>query len=132
MWRIALLGAVGWAGCEPSPADFREVTCGAAPDAEMTVGATGFEPAEVAVPYAGEVRWDNTDTVERTVRSGSPGDDDAGIAFDSGPIAPGGSFCVEAREVGDQPFHEVGGAGGTLTVEAPEGGGNDTGGYGGY
>jgi len=119
-WTFGLVAGT-LAACEPEPPDFREVACGESPDVTITVSASGFDPAQVTVDFASVVRWDNADIEERTVRSGSLGADDEGLAFDSGPMAAGGAYCVEAREVGDQPYFEVGGAIGTLDVLAPPG-----------
>ena len=83
--RRWIAGAVVAAvGCfEPVP-DFPVVTCGT-PDLTISLGAEGFTPADASVKYGGEVQWMNDDTVERTIQSGTEGDDRAGEAFDSGP-----------------------------------------------
>lgn len=56
-------------------------------------GTSQFSPSAVAVGKGVTVRWTNRDTVARSVEAD-------GGEFNSGPIAPGGTFLWKADKVG--------------------------------
>lgn len=62
-----------------------------------------FVPETVTIPRGGTVMWQNVDSVNHSVRSGSPGA--PGTAFNSGPIVPGGKFYHTFTTSGTFPFY---------------------------
>jgi plastocyanin len=64
----------------------------------VTIANFAFQPAWISVPAGTTVSWFNGDGVSHTVTS------DSG-AFDSGAIAPGGSFGVTFSTPGTYTYH---------------------------
>ncbi len=63
-----------------------------------TLTTTAFAPNPIAVAAGGTVTWMNNDTTTHTSVA------DAG-AWNSGPIAPGGSFSMTFSSAGTFPYH---------------------------
>jgi plastocyanin len=64
----------------------------------VSIANFAFQPAWISVPAGTTVSWFNNDGVSHTVTS------DSG-AFDSGAIAPGGSFGVTFSAPGAYTYH---------------------------
>ncbi len=76
-----------------------------------------YMPATYSIPRGTTVRWLNQDSVNHSVRSGIPGTP-TGL-FNSGTIAPGGSFQFTFNDPGTFPFFSEldSGMTGTITVQ---------------
>jgi plastocyanin len=83
-----------------------------------TVGAriesSGFAPNPVTVPAGGTITWTNGDSVAHTVVGENP-------AFDSGAIAPGGTFSQMFPTAGMFTYHDGANPSmaGVVTVSTP-------------
>lgn len=62
-----------------------------------------FVPETMTIPRGGTVMWQNVDSVNHSVRSGTPGS--PGTVFNSGPIPPGGKFYYTFTTPGTFPFY---------------------------
>jgi len=71
---------------------------------DVAISGLAFVPKEVTVRVNETVRWTNDDGVLHTVTSGNPGAADAGSQFDSGLIAPGGTFEWQFDAVGEYVY----------------------------
>ena len=69
---------------------------------EVVLKGFKFNPAEVTVKQGTTVTWRNDDSVAHTVSNG-PRSSPSG--FDSGEIAPGGTFSFTYTEVGRFEYH---------------------------
>ncbi|HEX7034100.1 MAG TPA: hypothetical protein VF172_13965 [Nitrososphaera sp.] len=64
-----------------------------------------YYPPTIAVPVGTEVAWFNSDPEQpHTVTSGSPGDQDTGMLFNSGVMSYQRFFHYEFEEEGDYPY----------------------------
>lgn len=65
-----------------------------------------YYPPSIAVPEGTEVSWFNGDPEQpHTVTSGSPGDENAGMLFNSGVMSYQYFFHHEFHEAGDYPYY---------------------------
>jgi manganese oxidase len=87
------------------------------PNEVYMVGQT-FTPGTLEVEIGTTVRWENHSSEVHTVTSGSGGSAD-GI-FDSGDIAPGGSFTYTFNETGTFDYFCIPHPNMTATVEVTE------------
>ena len=76
-----------------------------------------FTPNALTIPRGGRVLWNNTDSVNHSVRSGAPGAPTA--LFNSGTLVPGGTFSFTFNDAGTFPFFSEldSGMTGTITVQ---------------
>lgn len=63
-----------------------------------------FNVSNLEVEAGTTVTWTNKSNMNHTVTSGSRGDTDAGDLFDSGSIAPGGSFSFTFENPGSYAY----------------------------
>ena len=61
-----------------------------------------FTPNAITIPRGGTVMWQNTDSVNHSVRSGQPGTPTT--LFNSGVLTPGSKFYFTFNDVGTFPF----------------------------
>jgi plastocyanin len=66
--------------------------------AQVVLSNTSFQPAQITVPAGTTVTWINRDPVAHTVTAGTRGNP-SGL-FDSGQIAPGGTFSFTFDQAG--------------------------------
>jgi len=71
---------------------------------DVAISGLAFAPKEVTIRVNETVRWTNDDGVLHTVTSGNPGAADAGSQFNSGLIAPGGTFEWQFDAVGEYVY----------------------------
>ena len=62
-------------------------------------GSFGFSPVTLTIRPGTTVTWKNMSPAPHTVTS------DDGQAFDSGNIAPGGTFTFKFTAAGNYPYH---------------------------
>ena len=67
--------------------------------ADNSNGSFGFSPAALTILPGTTVTWKNMSSAPHTVTS------DDGQTFDSGTIAPGGSFTFKFTVAGSYPYH---------------------------
>lgn len=65
----------------------------------VTIQAMQFQPATLTVVAGDQITWTNTDTQAHTVTSND------GTSFNSGNIAPQGTFTVTLNVNGSYPYH---------------------------
>jgi LPXTG-motif cell wall-anchored protein len=81
--------------------------------AEVSLTADGFDPETVEVTTGESIVWVNETDEEQTIVG------DGALAWDSGPIPPGGSFSVALRDTGRFQYATVDGEfEGTIRVTA--------------
>lgn len=71
---------------------------------DVWMQASSFNVANLEVEAGTTVTWTNKSDMNHTVTSGSRGDTDAGELFDSGSIAPGGSFTFTFEDAGSYAY----------------------------
>ncbi|MCC7360026.1 MAG: hypothetical protein IT317_11145 [Anaerolineales bacterium] len=113
---LSLLAALALAGCGPifttptpipptmTPRGEAPPTAPVTPYAEglsVTLSAASFAPEALAVAAHSTVVFTNGDRVTHSVVQGTP-EDAAG--FDSGPLAPGGTFSFTFEAAGDYGY----------------------------
>lgn len=93
---IALLSA-----CSSSPSSPTPTTPGAVsiPVGAQALGSAGYNPDPITISTGSSVTWTNMDTTAHTATS-----DSAGL-FDSGNIAPGGTFSHTFTSAGTVTYH---------------------------
>ncbi len=74
-----------------------------AAESQVLMVNTTFQPQEITVPAGTTVTWTNQDDVSHTVTSG-PRDAPTNL-FDSGDIAPGGTFSFTFTDPGTYEYH---------------------------
>jgi plastocyanin len=62
------------------------------------IGSNTFNPSAVSIPAGGSVYWENDDNITHTVTSDS-------LVFDSGDLAPNGTFSRQFPEAGVYNYH---------------------------
>ena len=87
----------------PAPAPTPAPTPPASISASIVVNAslltsTAYNPNPINVPVGGTVTWRNTDTTTHTSTANNGG-------WNSGAIAPGGSFSTQFNTAGSFPYH---------------------------
>ncbi len=80
-----LLVTLLYAGCKEE-----ESTAPPTDPNAVSIQSSSFNPGNRTVTAGTNVKWTNNDNITHTVTSGSPGNQTA--VFDSGNIAPGGTF----------------------------------------
>lgn len=71
---------------------------------EVWMEGNSFNVSNLEVEAGTTVTWTNKSDVNHTVTSGARGDTDAGELFDSGSIAPGGSFSFTFEDAGSYEY----------------------------
>ncbi len=103
---ILLLGAVGLSACsqaamtppaKPTSEPFPPLT-GATSPIMVNISGFAFSQANIRVPVGATVTWTNKDSVTHTIAS------DKNV-FDSGNLAPGGTFSYTFKESGTFQYH---------------------------
>ncbi len=69
-------------------------------DNEVWMEGNTFNVSNLQVTAGTTVTWTNESSVNHTVTSGNRSDDDAGDLFNSGTIAPGGTFSHTFEDAG--------------------------------
>jgi plastocyanin len=69
------------------------------------VNETAYDPNPVTIKAGENVTWINNDSDAHTVTSGSPGDDNAGSAFDSGYLGPHRAFTHVFDKAGEFDYY---------------------------
>jgi LPXTG-motif cell wall-anchored protein len=83
--------------------------------AEVSLTDDGFDPETVEVTTGEDIVWVNMTDEEQTIVG------DGALAWDSGPIPPGGSFSVALREAGTFSYSTADGEHeGTIEVSAED------------
>jgi plastocyanin len=67
---------------------------------DVTIAGLDMSPDPVEISVGDTVRWTNQESVAHTVTSGSPGDGDVGLIFDSGNLLGGDSFSFTFDDAG--------------------------------
>jgi LysM repeat protein len=100
-------------GPSPTPT----ATTSGNPAAIISMYNVQFIPNTAIIPRGGRVLWQNSDSLNHSVRSGQPGAPTT--LFNSGTLAPGGSFSFTFNDAGTFPFYSELDAGmtGTITVQ---------------
>ena len=83
-----LLPAGLWSGIFGVAGGVRESAAGSASPSQVTIANFQFQPTSLTVHAGDTVAWENKDIVPHTVT-------DSGGTFDSGSIAPGGSWSLK-------------------------------------
>ncbi len=73
------------------------------PNEVWMVGNT-FNVSNLEVSAGTTVTWTNQSSANHTVTSGTRGEDDEGELFDSGSIAPGGTFSYTFEDAGSYAY----------------------------
>lgn len=71
---------------------------------DVWMNAGSFNVSNLNIEAGTTVTWTNTSDVNHTVTSGTRGDADAGELFDSGSIAPGGTFSFTFENAGSYAY----------------------------
>lgn len=64
-----------------------------------------YFPASAKVPAGSPIRWDNPTGSHHTITHDGCITEDSSCAFDSGSIAPSGSFTIPGLPPGKYPYH---------------------------
>jgi hypothetical protein len=99
---LMLAAAIALSACAPTPAPAPPVNQ-APPPGSILVNVTNTGCPSVESKAGVAVTWTNSDSQVRVFR-GEAGPDGSRL-FDSGEVAPGGSFTFVFTEAGDFPYH---------------------------
>lgn len=72
---------------------------------DVEIDDYAYVPKSVTIVVGATVRWTNRDFTPHTVRSGDPGDSDAGALFDSGALGAGDTFLCTFVTPGTYTYH---------------------------
>lgn len=71
---------------------------------DVWMEGSSFNVANLEIEAGTTVTWTNKSSMDHTVTSGSRGGDDEGDLFDSGTIAPGGTFTFTFPDAGTYAY----------------------------
>lgn len=71
---------------------------------DVWMEGSSFNVGNLEIEAGATVTWTNKSNINHTVTSGNRGDADAGELFDSGSIAPGGTFTHTFEDAGSYAY----------------------------
>lgn len=96
---------------------------------DISISGMAFLPSNKTISVGTTIKWTNNDAVTHTVTSGVPGNSTG--MFDSGDLAPNGTFTYTFNQAGTYNYYCKihNSMRGTITVQSGGGGGYGNGGY---